>query len=75
MTVEWRRYVLEGGTIVLSILLALFFDASWDDYQDRVRERASPGWRSRCPCSAAPMRLTSCPMGQIGYGRTRCLPT
>lgn len=36
---DWNRYLLEGGTICFSILLALFMDASWEQYQETRRER------------------------------------
>ena len=39
MATPWRRYLAEMAVIIASILLALFFDAAWDDYQDRQREQ------------------------------------
>jgi hypothetical protein len=35
--VSWVRIVLEGGVIVVSILLAFALDAWWDDTQERAR--------------------------------------
>jgi len=39
-SIPWRRVAVESGAVVLSILLAFSIDASWDQHQDRVRERA-----------------------------------
>ena len=35
----WKRIVVEGGAIIVSILLAFAIDAWWDAVQDRARER------------------------------------
>ncbi|MBT8478533.1 MAG: hypothetical protein KJO06_06425 [Gemmatimonadetes bacterium] len=36
---QWRRILLEGGVIVLSILLAFAVDAGWDERQDQQAVR------------------------------------
>jgi hypothetical protein len=36
--IPWPRVLVEGGVIVLSILLALAADAAWDRQQDRAAE-------------------------------------
>ncbi len=33
-----KRFFLEGGVIVISILLAFGIDAMWDEYQERIEE-------------------------------------
>lgn len=37
--IPWKRLIVEGGAIVISILLAFAIDAWWDDQQDRRTER------------------------------------
>ena len=37
--IEWRRLLLDGAAIVVSILLAFSIDAWWDDHNERVEER------------------------------------
>lgn len=37
---QWRRAVVEGVVIVLSILLAFAIDAAWDEFKERRQERA-----------------------------------
>ena len=34
----WRRFLIEGTVILLSILLAFWIDASWEESKDRDRE-------------------------------------
>ena len=38
--IPWLRITVEGGAILLSILLAFWIDAWWDDRADRQQERA-----------------------------------
>lgn len=37
--IPWKRILIEGTAIVLSILLAFAIDAWWNGYQDRQKER------------------------------------
>ena len=37
---HWPRIFAEGGAIVVSILLAFWIDAWWDDRADEQQERA-----------------------------------
>lgn len=39
-SVPWRRMIVEGGVIILSILLAFAIDAGWDSFRERNQEQA-----------------------------------